>query len=375
MPKQLSSFRMRRITVSAQTICTSAIALAQMRKEFTEIPELGTSISQKGLLHAPSYVLLNEQHMKEYLKVINKVYGSRSSTHHFRKYRRPGGTYLVIVAGERRTRGICWAVQNDLPISAELPLNVFVPHGKKPNFEELLEIQIEENGGVQVPKIQEATAIAAYARLLDLQGHDVTYVSVAKRLKRGTALVANAMKFATVPTFVIREVTSGRFSYSQAITLARMVSAGFGDAEVRAMMLRAQVLAGKMSAASFDRKVRTYIEHKRGEDQYEGGSLFGNAEENLASEIYNLAEREIRDEHILKHLDLSVSLSAMLERYRRLMPTQAHQTYQDDEVLRTLDSVLKYAIGVADMVSGSKVLASQDLPMSLRRVRRRLAKV
>ncbi len=79
--------------------------LPQPRKTFEDIPELALDVADKGFLNPPTVARLSEEHCRNYLKVINALWGSSFTIEELAPSLVRGKVFFhVLLAGERRFR-------------------------------------------------------------------------------------------------------------------------------------------------------------------------------------------------------------------------------------------------------------------------------
>lgn len=215
--------------------------LPQMRKSFDqkEQDELTESIRKKGVLNAPIVALFTLAELRQYLKVINKLWKSSIAAEDLKSSKIKGQRlYFVLLAGERRLRSLRPLVREG---KQSRLLKVIIHEHLDPLS--AIDIQFSENCHRRVPPHEEAYAYGEYWELISAKyGEPPTLSGFAKRVGRSPAAIKAALQFVSLPA-TIRHAVAGewgmgvpnaklfrrenlRLPYSIAVELARLSERG-----------------------------------------------------------------------------------------------------------------------------------------------------
>ena len=252
--------------------------LPQPRKTFEDIPELALDVADKGLLNPPTVARLSEEHCRNYLKVINALWGSSFTIEELTpSLVREKVFFHVLLAGERRFRScrLLWeegCKKCVRKFGSEASGTCFKRHFRSNKLEvrlcveiqplSALYLQLSENTHMRVPPEQEAYAYAELYKLVKTVDPAFTISGFAERVGRSPQTITHALQFCDLPVVARAAVEKGDIPYGAALEIVRVYQRKADDPdveeEIRWWVLRAMTDQGNLS--EFHDSVTRYLE-------------------------------------------------------------------------------------------------------------------
>jgi hypothetical protein len=251
--------------------------LPQPRKTFENVAELALDIASKNLLNPPTIAHLSVKNCKNYLRVINTLWGTTfqvsdlvSSSVRGKKI------FYILLAGERRFRA-CRLLWDEGCMGCvrkyrkEKPGTCFRRHFQSNRIEvrlcfniqplSALYIQLSENTHMRVPPEQEAYAYNQLFKLVKKANPEFTLSAFAEKVGRSPETIRHALQFCELPSVVREAVEKREIPYGIALELFRIYERKANDNDLNEE-LQWWVLRGITEAVTvpeFRQKVGEYL--------------------------------------------------------------------------------------------------------------------
>jgi hypothetical protein len=232
--------------------------LAQPRKTFDDIEELGEGIASDGLINPLTVGRFSHTECKKYLEVLNVIRKTSYSISSLKSIKESEKKYYyLLLGGERRTRGMKLLWKNGCSFcrteyGQESPGECYRRHFGN----ELVDIRFRpdispvgaifsqslENTHKRVPIYEEAEEYYNFFRFLRMMDPKFPLATFARRVGRSEESVRNALRFCELPESIqnIVKKNNGKH-YSLAVETGRLFTSGINPGVAELWLFRAIV--------------------------------------------------------------------------------------------------------------------------------------